>query len=94
MTTTAEALAEFEAQGAIQPGTPGWWKVWGARPQHIRKGDLLLLPENGTELIADTFVAKAAPLRFGFVNAEGDRFTIGALAPIVLLRRSDHNVLA
>jgi len=39
--TTKEAVAAFEAQGALTPGAEGWWKVWGATPADARPGDLL-----------------------------------------------------
>lgn len=96
---TAEAVAQFEGQGALQPGSEGWWKVWGASVRHIRTGDLVAtLSEDGEReldwmLIQDRFGAKAAPLRQGFV-VDGERVTLGALAPVVVLRRGTHNTLA
>lgn len=88
-----QAWAEFGAQGAITPGTEGWWKVWGAQVRHIRPGDLVLSGDN-VELIADRFESKSAPLRVGFVDTDGNRFTLGARAPIALLRRGSHHLLA
>lgn len=95
-TTTEEARAAFEAQAKLAPGTDGFWKVWGAQPRHIRPGDLLVTLDEGNldyALIQETYLAKAAPLRLGFI-ADGERFTIGALTPISLLRWGTHNTLA
>ena len=95
--TTAEAVAEFEAQGVLQPGDEGWWKVWGAQVRHIRTGDLLLCKNQDDEtefsLIHDTFLAKSHPLRRGFIS-DDQEFTLGVLSAIVLLRRGTHNMLA
>lgn len=85
---------ELAAQPELAPGTEGWWQVWGARPCHIRPGDALAIQgEEGWLLVEDLFEAKAAPARQGLV-ANGERFTIGALCPIALLRRGTHNTLA
>jgi hypothetical protein len=92
-TTTAQAMASFESQGKLLPGTGGWWRVYGATPKDIRKGDLVLSQGNYADLILDTFEAKAAPLRFGFVSDDG-RFTIGALASVIVLRLGTRNTLA
>jgi hypothetical protein len=91
--TSAEALRQVEAQGVLQPGTEGWWKVWGARVSDIRPGDLVLSGGDNADLIEGTFEAKAAPVRVGFI-ADGERFTLGALVPVIVLRRSTHNLLA
>jgi hypothetical protein len=92
--TSTEAWAQAEAQGTLQPGEQGWWKVWGARAANVQPGDLLLLAGQEPTLIADTFTAKAAPMRIGLVSAEGERFTIGALADVIVLRPGTHNTLA
>lgn len=95
-TTTAEAVAQFEAQGALVPPTLGWWKVWGAQVRHIQPGDLVATLVDGDlawDLVRDTFTAKSAPLREGFITDEG-RFTLGALVPIVLMRWGTHHMLA
>jgi hypothetical protein len=86
--------ATIEAQGRMEPGTTGYWKVWGARPHNVRPGDVVLLaPGDEFELVEDTFTAKAAPMRVGLV-IDGERLTIGALCPIIVLRHGDHNTLA
>lgn len=94
---TCAAVAEFEAQQALEPGQCGWWKVWGARPVNIRPGDIVICKaeEGGTETmyVEDTYASKAAPMRIGIV-VEGEEFTLGAFQPIVLVRRGIHNTLA
>lgn len=94
--TTAEAQAAFEAQDALAPGTPGYWKVWGAGVNHVCIGDLVGTLVDGElrfDLITDLFPAKAAPLRRGFVS-DGSQFTLGVLVPVVVLRWSTRNTLA
>lgn len=104
-TTTAHAAAHFARQGSLAPGAEGFWKVWGATVNNIRPGDLILTKDISTpakansdntrfDLITDTFDAKASPMRKGLVNAEGDRFTLGALSPVIVLRWDIHNLLA
>jgi hypothetical protein len=93
-----ECAAQLDGVGArLAPGTEGWWQVWGARAPHVRPGDVIATAgPDGAELswIADTFTAKAAPMRCGFVDLHGVRYTFGALAPLVVLRRGTHHTLA
>lgn len=94
--TSAEAQAAWEAQERLQPGTPGFWKVWGASVHHVRPGDLVLSKvgdEVQVDLVQDLFPAKAAPCRVGFV-VDGERVTIGALVPVIVLRWGTKNTLA
>lgn len=88
------AVAEFEAQPALQPGAAGWWRVWGAKPHHVRAGDIVITRGERPVFVTDTFTAKAAPMRQGLVDQDGERFTLGALCPIVLVRPGTHNTLA
>ena len=84
----------IENQGTLEPGQSGYWKVWGARPRHIRKGDIILTDSNGPfEMVEDTFMAKAFPCRVGLVIG-GERLTLGALCPVIVLRYGTHNILA
>lgn len=97
ITTTTAARTAFEGQGEIAPGTQGYWKVWGARPCDIRTGDLIMTKDGDDvryDLILDRFAAKAAPIRQGLVNAEGEQFTLGALTPVIVLRPGTHHTLA
>jgi hypothetical protein len=90
------ARTQWASQGALQPGTQGWWEVWGASPRHIKPGDLLVDIEDGetcVSYIQDTYIPKNSPLRVGLVIDDA-RVNIGALCPIVLLRQGSHNFLA
>ena len=91
-----EAWTTFSLQGAIAPGTTGWWKLWGASVRDIRTGDLVLVKAGEAQeviLVDGTFTAKAAPLRLGF-RAGGEEFTLGALNPVVVLRHGTGHKLA
>lgn len=94
--TAAVALAELEAQPRLEPGTPGWWRVWGARVDDIRPGDIVMVKTANDEVetlfIEDTFPAKSIA-RYGIVVG-GERSTLGRLCPIVLVRRGTHNTLS
>lgn len=100
--TTEEAVKAFEGQKVLQPGEPGWWKIWGASVRNIQTGDLVAMRGKGDEviyhLISGTFEAKASGLRRGFISDncefEGGKFTLGLLCPIVLFRQETHNTLA
>jgi hypothetical protein len=101
MTTTmtpTEAIAFFEGQDRKDPGTEGFWQVWGARASHIRAGDILLskvgdTDEVGVDYITEVFKAKSI-VRQGFINQRGEHLTIGIGAPIILVRWGTHNTLA
>ena len=94
--TGAEAIAQFEAQPVLQPGEPGWWKVWGASPRDIRAGDIVIAKTDGrveTFYVENTFLAKTHPIRIGMV-VNGEQCTIGVLAPIALVRQGTKNMLS
>jgi len=94
--TSEAAWREAEAQGPLKPGDEGWWKVWGARPQDVRAGDMVLWQDSqGQEamLIEECFQSKAWPMRQGWI-VEAEPLTFGSLAQIVLLRRGTCNTLA
>jgi len=88
-------VEEVKAQGILKPGDYGWWKVWGAQPKDIQPGDVVMVKgdEDWTE-ITGLFLSNAHPVRLGFWGEGGNRFTIGALCPVVVLRRGTHNMLA
>lgn len=95
----AEAIAEFEAQGTLQPGEEGWWKVWGARIHNVRSGDIMLCKDADTGEVVTEFIEEIRPaggwagMRLLYV-AEGVNRSIGALAPIIVVRKGTHNTLA
>jgi hypothetical protein len=92
----AVAIREFEAQPTLQPGDEGWWKVWGASPDDIKAGDIVLVKDSDgnveTLFIEDTFLAKSVT-RVGVV-IDGERQTLGRLCPIILVRKGTRNTLA
>lgn len=85
-----EAWSAYESQGLTQPGTNGWWKVWGARVVDIRPGDMVLslneaLNEYEVDIIEDLYLAKNAPLYYGVI-INGQRVIFGALSHVIVLR--------
>lgn len=95
------AWKQFDAQSSgsmrMQPGTQGWWKVWGARVSDIKPGDLVISKNKDGEycvdLIEDFCMTTSYPIRHGFVIA-GERTSFGALTAVVVLRQALHNILA
>lgn len=96
--STASAAAHFALQGTLEPGQEGFWKVYGAKVNNIREGDLILTQGEEGEAtftyIKGTFTAKAAPMRKGLIDDKGEQFTLGALLPVIVLRWDKHNLLA
>jgi hypothetical protein len=88
---TDEVRAEIEAQPRLEPGTEGWWKVWGARARDIRPGDYVLTSDEEF-FVQDVFAAKSIA-RLGIV-CDGERSTIGLLCPVVILRRGTRHTLS
>jgi hypothetical protein len=96
--TGHEAITAFETQGRLEPGTEGFWTVWGARAWDMKAGDILLskvadTDEVEVDYIAETFKAKS-PVRQGFVNQDGKRLTVGVGAPIIIVRWDTRGRLA
>ena len=95
--TTDEVKAEVDAQPVLEPGTEGWWRVWGASPHSIEPGDYVLCKDgDGVDefYVQSTYKPKSYPMTFGIV-VDGREMTIGALAgPLVILRRGTKNTLA
>lgn len=92
-----EELQKFENQPTLTPGQEGYWKVWGARVSNIRPNDIILTKQGDDSVcnfITDTFTSKAYPMRMGFVDENGERFTLGAMSSVVVVRLSTHNILA
>jgi hypothetical protein len=92
-----KCVREFENQPVLAPGEVGWRKVWGANVSHIRAGDIVLTRSGDaveTSYVADTFESKSAPMRRGFVDGGGKRFTLGAMNAVIVVRKGTHNTLA
>ena len=92
--------AALEREGTKQPGTIGWWKVYGARTMDVWEGDMAALKwedEGYREFLIREAVTPeglwdtCAP-RFKVGPAEVIR--IGQLQQIVLYLFGTHNTLA
>lgn len=94
-TDAAELQAQLEAPDRIEPGTAGWWRVWGARSSVIRSGDVIVTLEDGELVFDDVAAVEHLPLRFRITRHDGTTFTLGQLfAGWQLYRRGDRNTLA
>lgn len=90
------SVATYETQPRLEPGTPGWWRVYGARPQDIRIGDLVVFTDETVE------VATIREAKSGcgvFITTVGDSwlngFTLGYLnRSFAVVRQGTHNMLA
>ena len=85
----------LDAQGILQPGEQGWWRVYGARAEDILPGDLVMIKDDEFQ------VAERAPwgnrwdtLRVRFRTAAGELRTVGMLQPVEVVRRGTHCTLA
>ena len=85
------ATETLEAQGELQPGDQGYWKVWGARPNDIRVGDIVMT-DGSEDQVAE--IDRSDIVRVRIVTTTGDRFSLGALCPVIVLRWGTHNTLA
>lgn len=98
--------AALAQQGKLEPGTPGWWQVWGARAVDIRPGDLVLAgwrDDAGETNYREYEVAEMAPwggddrrdlLRVRFLTSFGTFASVGILQPMQLLRYGTRHMLA
>ncbi len=95
----------LDAQGALQPGTEGWWQVYGARAQDVRPGDMIMMQSSDqpepVEFQVQDYAPRDAPgkdlrdvVRPRFLATDGTHRHIGALQPIVVLRRGTRHTLA
>jgi hypothetical protein len=90
----------LDAQGILQPGQEGYWQVWGARASDIRHADLVMVKGRDGQ-VREYAVAEPAP--WGdirdiayprFRDESGELFSVGALQPVVVLRRGTRHTLA
>jgi len=92
--------AQEFALGRIEPGTEGWWRVWGASPFDIEPGDLIMIKPSGEEIteyavrhvINEGTLADECGRRI-ITWANEDR-RIGYLVPIEIVRRGTRNYLS
>lgn len=83
------------AQGVIQPGTGGYWRVFGARAQDIVTGDMVITDSHEFQVGQ---VVRRRDLRDivcpAFLGTDGKTYHVGALQPIVVLRHGTRHILA
>jgi hypothetical protein len=102
MTTYTEtpAVTELRTQLAaperIEPGTEGWWQVYGATPDHVRAGDVLVMLDPDGELTYDevaTATVRSVDVRY--TDPAGAVFRLGRMfRGFTLFRRGTHHTLA
>jgi hypothetical protein len=87
----------LNAQGEIAPGTEGWWRVFGARAQDVRPGDMVVTAS------CEFKVQERAPRGNGdlrdvavprFLGTDGQYYYLGALQAIAVLRYGTKHTLA
>jgi len=99
-------LDDQERAGGVEPGTEGYWQVWGACARDIRPGDLVLCgwkDRDNPDIIhhAEYEVTEMASfdaptmntIRVGFITTTGRFASVGMLQPVALVRRGTHHVL-
>jgi hypothetical protein len=105
---TKKLDAQRAANGGepLEPGTPGYWKVWGAMGRDIQPGDLVMVKYRDTEEILEFEVQDFKPypndsligtLRDRFLATDGRVFSVGKMHShhaIVVFRKGTHNTLA
>jgi hypothetical protein len=94
----------LDAQGRMEPGDEGWWKVWGASMQDVRQGDLImagLRKDDGTKEVVEHFVREVVyeggikdAIWLNFIDLHGEKRGIGMLCPVAIVRRGTHNILS
>jgi hypothetical protein len=90
----------LDAQGTLQPGQDGYWRVWGATVGDIQAADLIMVkPKDGeitehevAEIVPEEGILAAMYLRF--IDGIGEDVRIGRLCPVVVLRKGTHRTLA
>jgi hypothetical protein len=95
-TPITERLNAQNANGAMQPGTPGLWQVWGARAHNIRVGDFVMAKwaDSGEITEHEVISLENWPMGVQVFDSNGAHIYIGGLQPIVLMRPGTHHTLA
>jgi hypothetical protein len=91
--------------GRIEPGTEGYWPVYGARALDIEPGDLVMsgwkdeddpaIKRHAEYEVVDmsSFGDLRDSCRVRFLTTAGQLRSVGMLQPMVLLRRGTHSTL-
>lgn len=83
--------------GRKEPGTEGFWRVWGACWRDLRAGDVLMAKNRDTDEVGVDYVAEVLEPRMGrfrYVDQNGVTMSCGMLAPIEVLRWETKNTLS
>lgn len=84
------AIEEIEAQGALEPGQEGWWRVWGASILDVKAGDVVVDRTGAYEV----FEVKGRTLTQVVMETSEGEIRAGMMAQIKLIRKSTHNILS
>jgi hypothetical protein len=87
----------LDAQGKIEPGTQGYWSVWGACVSDIQAGDLVMTKSaDGYDEFQVTEVLPEPGLTgIRFMIAGSDKVQrIGYLCPVAIARKGTHHILS
>lgn len=79
----SKAIEEIEIQGKLEPGTEGWWPVWGASVLEVRIGDVVVDSSGAYEVYS--FLGSTLTQR-GFYTSEGEIWA-GFMARIKIIRK-------
>lgn len=84
------AIEEIEAQGTLEPGQDGWWRVWGASILDVKAGDVVIDTEGAYEVHE---VTGRTLTQVVLQTSEGE-ICVGMMARINVVRKTTHNTLA
>lgn len=79
----SKAIEEISNQGNLQPGTEGWWPVWGASVLEVQVGDVVIDSSGAYEVYG---MLGSTLTKRGFSTSEGEIWA-GFLARIKILRK-------
>jgi hypothetical protein len=116
MATTSELEYRFPAgpvttaldwdrpEGGREPGTEGYWEVWGARAIDIQPGDLVMSgykDDDGINRHNEYEVVEMSSwgdlrdsCRVRFLTSTGQLRSVGMLQPMALVRKGTHATLS
>jgi hypothetical protein len=93
-------MRTLDVQGAMQPGTEGYWQVWGAVAADLQKGDLFIAKFPDGEVLQDQVneIVHEDNLfdytRKRYINQDGQDRAVGLLVRVWVFRRGTHHILS
>ena len=97
MNEASQHLADFNAQTRIEPGTLGWWPIWGGCTQDIRPGDIIRFSDR-LSFVSDLAYIEDPLLRmvqFSWIDQNGERRRIGrGFTAFLVYRKATGNILS